>query len=211
MYPSHKLIDQKLNTGNHEEGSSHLNPQQWTAARSEVTWGGKTHLEQAGIWKLRNKDRMGRLMRRNVTVFPLQTGKLEQGGSQDYAGYCRCLNLQKDTPKPQLLLSEWVWGLGDRNDSTLVLGEFKTRKYHCPVKKHQWPRWGDEERPDRAPDCSESSHRHNLEWSENSLNKGLSRSHSSSGMLSGNLLNWAKYGRKSQSLGVALFPMWEIL
>lgn len=28
VYPSPKLIDQKLNTGNHEEGSSHLNPQQ---------------------------------------------------------------------------------------------------------------------------------------------------------------------------------------
>lgn len=27
VYPSHNFIDQKLNTGNHKEGSSHLNSQ----------------------------------------------------------------------------------------------------------------------------------------------------------------------------------------
>lgn len=40
----------------------------WAVPRSKATWGGKTHLKQAGIWKLRSKRRMERLRRRNVTV-----------------------------------------------------------------------------------------------------------------------------------------------
>lgn len=86
------------------------------------------------------------------------------------------------------------------------LGEFKTRKCYCDrseqssSKEATVGRW--EMRQSHWVLRKLTSTQSRMIWKQ--CHKGLSRSHSSSGMLLGNLLNWANYRRRTWPLGVVL-------
>lgn len=148
------LIGQKLNTGNHEEGSSHPNSTidvSWQGSRRSVE--GSPSLKQTGIWKSSTKARMGRITRRNVTVFLLQTGKLGRGEeasvvlvSENSGAF---VSKHSETTAAAFRMTPVTWGrewlhIGPHGwtiQEAKVLGW--QEQSHCPVKKQQGPRQRD--------------------------------------------------------------------